>query len=359
LQGEGENLKAEARKQKILEYLKSYGAITSQEAQALTEAHRNTALKDFNALIKEGQLVVAGEGKGAKYKLKEAIIFPESTLRNLFPSKDQRAVDNYLKRLKRPAVFFSKTFDQALNTKLQLPKDIKKQEQKLKKLIDQRRNELSEVEQKRRKEKLVIDLSWASSHIEGNTYSILQTETLIKYNQTAEGKGIEEAKMILNHKDAIAYLREHRNYKKLSKTKVLELHQLLIDGLNVKSGLREGLVRISNSSFVPCDKQFQIDSFLTQLIEKINKNPSSIESAILVNLLIAYLQPFWDGNKRTSRMIGNAILISRGLLPVSFSHTSKEQYVKAILYFYEKQDPNYFKYLFLKELNESYEQYLE
>lgn len=218
---------------------------------------------------------------------------------------------------------------------------------------------LSATERKRKKERLVIDLSWASSHIEGNTYTLLETETLLKYDETSQGKSYLEAKMILNHKNAIQYIREGNYYKSLSKTKILELHQILTEGLDIETGFRQHLVNITNSSFVPCDNKFQTISSFDEIIEKINSFKSIIKKAIAANLLFAYLQPFSDGNKRTSRMLGNAIMLSNNYLPVSFSHTSKEEYVRSILYFYEKQNPNYFKQLFLNELNSSYIEYIE
>ena len=205
---------------------------------------------------------------------------------------------------------------------------------------------------------MVIDLSWSSSGIEGNTYSLLETEALVKHNETATGKSFAEAQMILNHKTAIEYIREGKEYKKLSKRAVLELHQLLINNLYVETGFRQHLVAISNSSYVPCDNPLQIVTFFEQVLQKINAIESALEKAVAANLLIAYLQPFSDGNKRTSRMLGNAILLSNNIPPISFVHTPKEEYIKAVLYFYEKQNPDYFKYLILHELNNSFREYI-
>jgi Fic family protein len=138
----------------------------------------------------------------------------------------------------------------------------------------------------------------------------------------------------------------------------MELHQLLIDGLGVPTGFRRRLVQISNSSFVPCDNEFQIVSWFDRIIEKINYYESVLSKAVAANLLLAYLQPFEDGNKRTARMLGNALLMAHDFLPISFSHTPKEEYIKSILYFYEKQNPHYFMALFLRELNHSFREYI-
>ncbi len=98
----------------------------------------------------------------------------------------------------------------------------------------------------------------------------METEVLIKYNETTRGKSIDEAKMILNHKNTLLYLREQKQFSQLARHNVMELHQLLIDSLGVPTGFRKRLVQISNSSYVPCDNEFQIVSNFDRIIEKIN-----------------------------------------------------------------------------------------
>ena len=164
--------------------------------------------------------------------------------------------------------------------------------------------------------------------------------------------------MILNHKDAISFIREDFILKPVKKSNVFELHQILINNLNIDTGFRKHLVAITNPTYIPCDNEFQINTFFKDALKKINSSESILSKAIIANLLIAYLQPFSDGNKRTSRMLGNAILISNRALPVSFIHTPKEEYIKAILSFYELLDPSYFKRLFLNELNNSFLRYI-
>ena len=137
--------------------------------------------------------------------------------------------------------------------------------------------------------------------------------------------------MILNHKEAIDFIRQGHISKILEKRNIMELHQILTNNLGVNTGLRKHLIAISNSSYVPCDNEFQIASFLDRILEKINSITSVLEKTISINLLIAYLQPFSDGNKRTSRMLGNAILLSNNCLPVSFIHTPQEEYINSIL----------------------------
>ena len=346
------------RKEKSLTYLRSYESISNHEAQGLTNAHRNTITSDFIKLIKENLIQRIGIGKGTRYSLIEAKLYSEDLLENLWSRKDRQTLKKFFSKEKRKKVFFDQTVETSINTEFGLPGKIETIFNNSKPGIDEKRIALSESERKRKKEKLIIDLSWASSRIEGNTYSLLETEVLIKFNETTQGKSLNEAKMIINHKNALSYIREQSRYKQLSKQNVFELHQQLIDGLGVPTGFRKRLVHITNSSYVPCDNEFQIVSIFKKTIEKINEIQSVLAKALAANLLIAYLQPFEDGNKRTSRMLGNAILLAHGFLPLSFSHTPKEEYIKSILYFYEKQDPRYFMYLFLKELNYSFREYI-
>lgn len=346
------------RKLKILQFVKTYGEITNSDAQALNSVHRNTATSDLKKLVEEKVLIAYGSNKGSSYRLLETLIFSPKDLESVFSKKEHSALEKYFKTHDRKKVFFNKVGAKALNLDLSFPEQINKSFESMKEKIDEKRKSLSNELRKKKKEKLVIDLSWASSNIEGNTYSLLETENLLTYNQTAKGKDFLDAQMILNHKEAIEYIRSTLDYNKLTKQGVLELHQILVKNLGVDTGFREHLVSISNSSFVPCDNKFQIISYFESILEKINKTKSILEKAIACNLLFAFLQPFADGNKRTSRMLGNAILMSHGLIPISFAHTPKEDYIKGILYFYEEQSPDFFKQLFLSELNSSFREYI-
>jgi Fic family protein len=352
-------MKFDARKDKIINHIKVFGRITSSGVQTLVGVHRNTALKDLKRLQQENIIQSFGEGKGTYYQLVDQIIFEPQLIQELFSKKQKTSLERYFRQPNRKPVFFDKIENEALTAKFFFPDQFNQKADELKTLLVHIKKELSIHEQKRKKQRLVVDLSWASSHIEGNTYSLLETESLIEHQETAHGKKYVEAKMILNHKEAIEYIREYKHYKILSKKNIFELHQILVDGLSVQTGLRKHLVRISNSVYVPCDNEFQITQTLDKIIQAINATSSVLQKAIMANLLIAFLQPFADGNKRTSRMLGNAILVSHGLLPISFSHTPKDDYLKSVLYFYEEQDPTFFIILFFQELNTSFLEYIE
>jgi Fic family protein len=207
-------------------------------------------------------------------------------------------------------------------------------------------------------ERLNIDFSWKSSEIEGNTYSLLETEQLIKNQKKAEGRTEEEAIMILNHKKALDYIwNNKKNFQKISVSKIENVHSLLVDDLNITKGLRKTLVGITGTSFKPLDNEFQIRESLEKACELVNEIENIFEKAVVLMLLIAYIQPFVDGNKRTSRLSGNAILQSFDYCPLSYRSMDEIEYKKAVLLFYEQNNISYFKELFLKQFEFAVENY--
>lgn len=342
------------RQKKLLEYLQTYGSISNSEARAITGAHRNTISLDLASLQKQGILYSQGTKKSTHYLLASDTLFPSANVNSF---RDLAAITRHFKLQNPTKVFFVRTYEKAINTNFSFNDAIENSFGKCLRQINTKRGQFTPQERKRRKERLTIDLAWASSSIEGSTYSLLETEALIMHNQTAQGKQLEEAKMIINHKNALAFILE-APLVPLSKQLIFELHQILMDGLSINTGIREGMVRISNSQYVPCENRFQIEEYLQRIVDTINGTKSVLQKALQANLLFAYLQPFVDGNKRTSRMLGNLILVQNGYLPISFSHTPKEEYLKSIILFYEKQYPQSFKYHFLKELEFSYREYM-
>ncbi len=207
-------------------------------------------------------------------------------------------------------------------------------------------------------ERLNIDFSWKSSKIEGNTYSLLETEQLIKNNQEATGHSREEAIMIINHKKALDYIGSNKNdFQSVSVSKIENIHSLLVDGLNVTKNLRKTLVGITGTKYKPLDNEFQIIEALEKTCKLVNETKDAFEKAVVLMLLIAYIQPFVDGNKRTSRLGGHAILQSFDSCPLSYRSMDEVEYKKAILLFYEQNNISYFKELFLKQFEFAVENY--
>ncbi|OYT15636.1 MAG: cell filamentation protein Fic [Bacteroidetes bacterium 4572_77] len=211
-------------------------------------------------------------------------------------------------------------------------------------------SELSDFEYKKELERLAIDLSWKSSQIEGNTYSLLETERLLKEKETAAGKTKDEAIMLLNHKDAIDFIIENPDYLfPLTVSKIEDIHSILIKELAVDRNIRKRRVGISGTNYKPIDNEFQIKEALSAMCELINKKVNIFEQAFLVLILISYIQPFVDGNKRTARIVSNAILINNKYCPVSFRTVDSVDYKKAMLLFYEQNNVTNFKDVFIEQ----------
>ena len=190
---------------------------------------------------------------------------------------------------------------------------------------------------KRELERFVIELAWKSSKIEGNTYSLLETEALIKDGRLTEGKSRQEAVMILNHKRAFETLLENRNsFKALNTSIITQLHNLLTADLGITPGIRRHAVVITGTNYRPPDNCWQIEEGLQQTIKTINVANYPLEKALLAVALISYLQPFADGNKRTGRMLANALLLANDLLPLSYRSVGEEDYKQALILFYEQ-----------------------
>ena len=211
-------------------------------------------------------------------------------------------------------------------------------------------SELSEFEITKEFERLAIDLSWKSSQIEGNTYSLLETERLIKEKETASGKTKEEAIMLLNHKDALDFIIKNSDYlHPLSVSKIEDIHSVLIKELAVERNLRKRRVGISGTNYRPLDNEFQILEALKSTCDLINAKENIFEKALLALVLISYIQPFMDGNKRTARIVSNAILINDDYCPLSFRTVDSIDYKKAMLLFYEQNNISRFKEIFITQ----------
>lgn len=190
---------------------------------------------------------------------------------------------------------------------------------------------------KRELERFVIELAWKSSRIEGNTYSLLETETLIKIHQEAVGHTKEEAVMILNHKAAFDTILAHReSFKTLDLSDITQLHNVLIQKLHVDSGVRKHPVGITGTFYRPLDNEWQIREALEKFIAVINASPHPLEKALIASAMVAYIQPFADGNKRTSRMLTNAILVAHDFYPLSYRAVNETVYKQALINFYEQ-----------------------
>ena len=209
---------------------------------------------------------------------------------------------------------------------------------------------LSDLEYRKEMERLGVDLSWKSSQIEGNTYSLLETERLLKEKQTAQGKTKEEAVMLLNHKDALDFILDNPDYlKELSVRRLEDIHSILTKELGVGNGIRKRRVGITGTNYRPLDNEFQIREALEDTCQLINGKKNVFEKALLILVLLSYIQAFTDGNKRTARISSNAVLIAWGYCPISFRTVDSVDYKKAMLMFYEQNNIAAFKKIFIEQ----------
>lgn len=210
-------------------------------------------------------------------------------------------------------------------------------------------------------ERLLVDLSWASSRMEGNTYNILETEQLVRFGREAAGKDRKEAVMILNHKEAIQYVVENIETIGINRQDICNIHALLADGLLIDPAMAGRLRRlpagITHSSYTPLDDEFQIEEEFTILIEKAAAIPDPYEQSFFLLVFIPYLQAFDDINKRTSRIASNIPLLRADLAPMSFITMDNADYIDALIGIYELNNVTLLRELYVGAYLASAEKY--
>ncbi len=317
----------------------SSGEVHKEFASATSYA---TIKRTISQLLAKNHLVSTGIGKGTRY-----FISPSYEL--LYPID----LDNYYKKeIDERQVreeFNHDIFDLLARVEI-LSKSELTWLSELQVKYTANISQLSEFEFRRELERLAIDLSWKSSQIEGNTYSLLETERLLKEKETASGKTKEEAVMLLNHKDAIDFIVDNPDYLiPLTISKIEDIHSLLVKELAVDKNLRRRRVGISGTNYRPMDNEFKIREALLSTCDLVNRKENVFEKALLILLLISYIQPFMDGNKRTARIVSNAILMSCNHCPMSFRTVDSVGYKKAMLLFYEQNNLSKFKEIFISQ----------
>lgn len=210
-------------------------------------------------------------------------------------------------------------------------------------------------------DRLLIDLSWNSSRLEGNTYTLLDTKKLIDFGREAEGKERLESQMILNHKDAIEFLVSYADEIRFNRYTVLNLHSLLANNLLSSSQaagrLRHIAVGIEQSVFQPLEVPQLIEEYFEQILNTANAISDPFEQSFFVMVHLPYLQPFDDVNKRVSRLAANIPLIKSNLIPLTFSDVPRDLYTQAILGVYEQNKIELLRDIYLWAYQRSAERY--
>jgi Fic/DOC family len=199
--------------------------------------------------------------------------------------------------------------------------------------------------------RLLIDLAWNSSRLEGNTYSLLDTKRLIELGEEAEGRAHLDAQMILNHKDAIEFLVGNADEIGFNRYTILNLHAILANNLladpTAAGRLRYIAVGVERSAFHPLELPQLIEETFDQLLTAAAAINDPFEQAFFVMVQLPYLQPFDDVNKRVSRLAANIPLIKRNLAPLSFTDVPRQTYTEAVLGVYELNKIDLLKDVFM------------
>ncbi|MFO7878641.1 MAG: Fic family protein [Bacteroidales bacterium] len=335
----------DSREKQIIDYIQKAGECSSKEIFDETELSVSyaTLKRLLTKLISLNYITTKGKGKGTKYLISPVyrVIQPVDVNKYYEKEIDERSINEGFNF----QVINNVLFQHSVFTDSELQKLTS-----LQKIFHKNVSQLSDKEYKKEFERLAIDLSWKSSQIEGNTYSLLETERLLKEKETAAGKTKEEAVMLLNHKDALDFIVETPDYlNPLSVSKIEDIHSILVKELAVERNLRKRRVGISGTNYRPLDNQFQISEALKDACNLINKKSSVFEKALMALVLISYIQPFMDGNKRTARIVSNAILMNEKYCPLSFRTVDSIDYKKAMLLFYEQNNISYFKEIFINQ----------
>ena len=329
----------------ILQFLHYHPLANRAEIMVgLTKAPSDSTMKRLlSAAVKEGNIETAGRGPATKYKLTpQAHVTMPLDLATYFDKDiDEREVqesfnfDLIRDVLPKVEIFTKEELEVLNDAQIEFEKNTEG---------------MTELEYRKEMERLGVDLSWKSSQIEGNTYSLLETERLLKDKQTASGKTKEEAIMLLNHKDALDFVLDIPDYlKELSVHRIEDIHSILTKELEVDRNIRHRRVGITGTNYRPLDNEFQIREALEDTCTLVNGKDNVFEKALLTLVLLSYIQAFVDGNKRTARITSNAVLIANGYCPISFRTVDSIDYKKAMLMFYEQNNIAAFKKIFIEQ----------
>ena len=200
-------------------------------------------------------------------------------------------------------------------------------------------------------DRMLIDLSWNSSRLEGNTYSLLDTKRLVELGDPAEGRDIRETQMIVNHKHALEFLVENANEVAFDRRTILNLHAILAENLlpdpAAPGRLRRMPVGIGASAYRPLEVPAQVEECFNDVLATTQAIDDPFEQALFCLVQIPYLQAFDDVNKRVSRLAANIPFIKNNLSPLSFNDVPRDYYADAVLLVYEQNDTSLVKALFL------------
>lgn len=345
-------------------------------AQALTtRMPRRTLQRRLASLIEQKRAISEGMGRGVRYRRAPRII--EVSITEQAHATDQIAVEFYVpispegeeikayvrqpRQQRKPISYKNEFLEQyRTNQTAYLPEPLRVQLHSLGRSPAEQtpagtfaRDILN---------RLLIDLSWASSKLEGNTYSRLDTERLIEFGQAAEGKDALETQMILNHKSAIEYLVRNTEHTGVNPETIIALHAFLSDGLMPDpltcGRIRNRPVDIGGSVYLPIAMPQRLEELFSIVISMAAEIHDPFEQAFFLMVHLPYLQPFEDVNKRVSRLAANIPLIQHNLCPLSFIDVPQQAYVDGMIGVYELNRIELLRDVFVWAYERSCQQYV-
>lgn len=329
---------------------------------------RRTAQRWISQWLGEGRLTATGETRARRYlaiKTVTAAVLREDAFPGYIPiSADSRDILAYIDQplVARKPVGYQRDFLDSYqpNQTWYLSEPLRRQLHKMGKTgpADSPAGTYSRAILNR----LLIDLSWASSHLEGNTYSRLDTRELIEHGKVAMGKAAIETQMILNHKTAIELLVESAETVAFNRYTILNLHSALSENLLPNPAdegrIRQHAVEVGKSVYRPLSAPQQIDEALDLLLGKASRIADPFEQSFFVMVHLPYLQPFADINKRTSRLAANLPLFRTNLCPLTFLDVPEQAYSRAVLGLYELTRVELLRDLYVWAYERSTQEYL-
>jgi len=333
----------------------------------------STIKRRLSELVDEGKLTTSGRARALKYKRViiasgnmdiQAGVSATITIESYVPMSDEgKEIREYVRKPipERTPVGYQREFleDYLPNETHYLNKEIRAHLYKIGKTKEE--EQVAGTYARDILNRLLIDLSWASSQLEGNTYTRLDTQNLIEAGEAADGKDRTEATMILNHKTAIELLIEEAQEIDFNTYTFLNLHAALSDNLlgdpNDSGRVRERIVEIGGSVYFPLSIPQQLDQYFRLILDKTREIDDPFEQSFFIMVHIPYLQPFADVNKRVSRLGANIPLIKNNLCPLSFIDVPEKAYFESTLGVYELNKISLLRDVFVWAYERSCQQY--
>ena len=301
---------------------------------------RRTLQRRLKSLVEEGYITILGKGAGCRYQICRSTAYAYGDVQ-IQLSNESQVIRNYVNQTlgKRKYVTYNRQFLYAYQpnkTNYLTPSILTH----LKTIGSHPyANKIAGTYARKILNHLLIDLSWNSSRLEGNTYSLLETERLLEFDETPANKSTTDTQMLLNHKAAIEFLVNSAEALTFKPAIILNLHALLSDNLLSNAAacgrLRNIPVAIVKTTYSPLSILAVIDEMFQKILDVATKISEPFEQAFFVMVHLPYLQPFEDVNKRVSRLAANIPLINNNFSPLSFVDVPEQAYIDGILGVYE------------------------